>query len=96
MSNFDSLSSAQERNDATKTQIKLFLIPRKTVKDGSVETLFIAGAEILEVRKWWIPDSITMLSAKGFEGCKAIELLSFESNSRLTRLESSAFSFSSL
>jgi hypothetical protein len=62
------------------------------VKKSSVETQLIADAVLFPVSNWWIPDSIPKLSEKSFEECKAIELLSFESNSRLTRIESFALS----
>jgi hypothetical protein len=43
-----------------------------------------------------IPQSIEILCSSCFESCKSLSSISFESNSRLTRIESKASSFSSL
>jgi hypothetical protein len=66
------------------------------VKEYSMETLLIASAGLLVVRKSWIADSITTFSGKLFEVWKGIDLLLFEPNSRLIQIEFSAFRGSSV
>jgi hypothetical protein len=43
-----------------------------------------------------IPSSVEFLGSSCFSNCKSLSSITFESNSHLTRIESSAFSFSSL
>jgi hypothetical protein len=92
-----STSSSHDRAGNTpQSQVKLLSIRRKIVNLGSLETMSILNLERLEFPRAWIACSITALSANCLKGCKTIQLLAFESNSRLNRIESFAFSSSSL
>jgi hypothetical protein len=73
MSSSERLSSPDEPSDTTKNQTNPFAIRRKIVKEGSVETLLLSRAGMLEVRQLWIPDSITRLSETN---CKNVKHLS--------------------
>jgi hypothetical protein len=79
-----------------KITSKLLFIRRKIVNNGSVAILFLFSPETTDLTRGWIPGSITILSGKHLKQCTKLQSLSFESPSGLIRIESEAFSFSSL
>jgi hypothetical protein len=76
--------------------VKLLAIGRTIIREGWVETALIGIGERSTPIRAWIPGSIIILSVENFKGGGAIQPLSFELNSQLIRIESSAFSQSSL
>jgi hypothetical protein len=68
------------------------------VRDGSIEELTEMSAELRDENavRVWIPDSISILKYKSFHHFDRFLAISFESNSRLIRIESFAFAYSSL
>jgi hypothetical protein len=75
---------------------KLLSIRRKIVREGCVETVLILSPQKCNSSLVWIPWSIQEFTAKCFAKCKAIKSFSFELSSGLNRIESFAFSYSSL
>jgi hypothetical protein len=93
---FDDLSDPNKSNDATENQAKLLSIRRKIVKGGSMEAMLTLIPDTSPLSRVWIPGSIKILSANCFKGCGRLQSLLCESPSQLIRIESSAFSSSSL
>jgi hypothetical protein len=85
-----------EARAALKKKVKLLSIRRTIVKEGSVETMLFSNLDSSDLPCAWISSSIASLPAKCFEKWKSIQLVSFESPSRLIQIESEAFSFSRL
>jgi hypothetical protein len=70
---------------------------RLYVQNGSIEKLLVLPKlSPLEIIRAWIPDSIAILKLNSFKDYQNLHWISFESNSQLTRIESNAFSSSSL
>jgi hypothetical protein len=87
---------ADSKGTTPKDHTKLLSIRQKIVTKGCEETVLILSAQESRFPLVWIPWSIREFRAECFEGCKAIQSFSFELCSGLIRIESSAFSFSSL
>jgi hypothetical protein len=73
---------------------------RLLVQEGSVDNIVrlqdFSAAGFRDIVQAWIPESITVLPPKHFAGFVRFQSISFEINSRLTRIESNAFSNSLL
>jgi hypothetical protein len=69
---------------------------RIVVRDGVVEARTRGMQESRSISRAWIPESISKVTARYFYGLKQFHWITFESNSQLTRIESKAFSSSSL
>jgi hypothetical protein len=95
-----SLESRPTNSDSNSTK---FYERRIVVKDGSINPVTLCTLNDSEVLRVWIPNSIvilnyhceTFLDGIGKEH-RPLELIVFESNSHLTRIERSGFSSSSL
>jgi hypothetical protein len=98
-----SLGSRQKIGDSNSTK---FYERRVVVKSGSINTVILSALRALgnaEIQRVWIPDSIIILNWHRPTGQfdiatkhLALKSIVFESNSHLTRIESKAFSKSSL
>jgi hypothetical protein len=95
-----SLGSRQRINDSDSTK---FYERRVIVKGGSINTVTHCTLSNTEILGGWIPNSIIFLNwhrpddELGFvKEPVALQSIVFESNSRLTRIESKIFSKSSL
>jgi hypothetical protein len=80
--------SRQKISDSISTK---FYERRVVVESGSVKTVILSVGSDSEIVSAWIPNSIVIV-----KGRWNIRLIIFESNSHLTRIESKAFSESSL
>jgi hypothetical protein len=73
---------------------------RLVVCDGSICLMPHLGLflkeEVAEMMSIWIPESILKIGSKLFDGLHCFHSISFDSPSRLTRIEPNAFLFSSL
>jgi hypothetical protein len=96
----------QSRRTTTSTGSTDVYERRLIVGDGSVSWMHqmhrmqhlqqFSKDELSEMIRTWIPASISMMKPNLFSALRHFHSISFESNSRLTRIESSAFSGSSL
>jgi hypothetical protein len=93
------LQSKQSNNKSEgKDRMNDFCQRKIVVRDGSIEQLTEMSAEFRDGNAVhvWIPDSILILKSKYFHNFHQFFAISFESNSRLIRIASSAFQVSSL
>jgi hypothetical protein len=66
------------------------------VRDGSIEAMALFQQTSSSTARMWFPESILVVSACIFQSDNKLHSMSFESDSRLIRIESNAFSYSSL
>jgi hypothetical protein len=90
--------SLQSKQTKYQSAMKAFCQRILFVKDGSIEHVILMFSEVSHfgIIRIWIPNSIAILKFNLFKNCRKLPLISFESNSRLTRTESNSFSSSSL
>jgi hypothetical protein len=87
----------QSKQAKYHSKVNQFYQRRIYVQNGSIEKLLLLPKlSSLEIILAWIPDSIAILRLNSFKDHQHLLWISFESNSQLTRIESEAFSFSSL
>jgi hypothetical protein len=91
-------SKVSNDENGEKDKMKDFCQRRIVVRNGSIEELTEMSAEVRDENavRVWIPDSISILKSKSFHNFDRFLSISFESNSRLIRIKSNAFSSSSL
>jgi hypothetical protein len=87
----ETLTTIQRQN-----KNKIHLIRRTIAENGSVKDEFCLNRANSGFELVWIPNSIRGWAPNLWEKSGQIHSISFESNSRLIRIESDAFSFSSL
>jgi hypothetical protein len=92
------LHSSAQRLKTTRKQKKneIHLIRRKVVEDGSVKDVLHLSRVNTEFALTWIPDSFYSLGQKLWNASHKIQSILFESDSQLIRIDSYAFSSSSL
>jgi hypothetical protein len=61
-------------------------------RDSSLEGICDSGFRESELRSIVVPSSVVVLGKESFHGCRSLESVTFESGSRLERIERSAFS----
>jgi hypothetical protein len=69
---------------------------RIVVRDGSIEGVALLQQQSSSTTRAWVSESILRVCAAAFKWNKKCHSISFESKSRLMRIESNAFSYSSL
>jgi hypothetical protein len=89
-------SSSQLRPHPPTTPLDLFCVRRTMILDGIVRQSIHCCKCEADTRRAWIPRPVHILPAFCFKSCAFFASISFESDSRLKRIESSAFSDSSL
>jgi hypothetical protein len=69
---------------------------RIVVLDGLMEAVTLFQDNFSSTTRVWVSESILRVGTDSFQERNKLHLICFESNSRLMRIESNAFSFSSL
>jgi hypothetical protein len=76
--------------------VNVFSHRRIIVRDGLIDVPTLSAQQSTLIVQAWMPASISLLSVEYFKSLKQFDSISFEGDSRLTRIESFAFSSSSL
>jgi hypothetical protein len=90
--------SHQSKQTKGQFQMNPFYQRRLSVRNGSIEGVMLMFPKLCPIESIhvWIPDSIEILEFNLFKNYRKLFSISFECNSRLTRIESYAFYNSSL
>jgi hypothetical protein len=81
----------QTKRGSIQSKSNVFYHRRIIVRDGLTDIVTISGQQSTLIIQAWIPASISILRMKYFKCLNQLHSISFERDSRLTRIESLAF-----